>query len=295
MRKSRLYAAALVATSLTIAVVGGIAVASIPDSGTGVITGCYITSGANAGKLRVIDAQSGATCLGTETQLTWNQKGVTFRGAYSSTTHYHANDLVTKSGNVYIALLDNTGVPVSNATNWALFAQKGGTGATGPTGPAGPTGPGGPTGPTGPTGATGATGATGPQGPAGPAGPRGESSSGFAVPSGGDYLTTAAFTAPANATCVVTSSTQFAPNSAISANSALFYYRNSVGVNGGAGVDDGFYGHYALSTGSTGFQYDISRSSTFNIAAGNSYRFGVYFGSLAVTGSAEVQLTYECA
>lgn len=56
------------------ALVGGLAVAyaAIPDSGTGVITGCYKNNG---GDLRVIDAQAGATCPGGYTQLTWNQTG----------------------------------------------------------------------------------------------------------------------------------------------------------------------------------------------------------------------------
>ncbi|WP_155848859.1 hypothetical protein [Amycolatopsis vancoresmycina] len=44
------------------------ALASVPNSATGVITSCYNTSGA----LRVVDAQQGATCATGETPLTWN-------------------------------------------------------------------------------------------------------------------------------------------------------------------------------------------------------------------------------
>jgi hypothetical protein len=50
----------------------GLASASIPDSGTGIITGCYQMV---YGSLRVIDAQAGATCNPSEKQLTWNQTG----------------------------------------------------------------------------------------------------------------------------------------------------------------------------------------------------------------------------
>jgi len=50
---------------------GGAAYATIPDSTTGVITGCRDASGG----LRVIDKQAGATCPAGTTQLEWNQQG----------------------------------------------------------------------------------------------------------------------------------------------------------------------------------------------------------------------------
>src|SRR4051812_45451713 len=50
----------------------GIAVATIPASGTGVITGCYAKTN---GALRVIDKQAGKNCTTNEVQLAWNQKG----------------------------------------------------------------------------------------------------------------------------------------------------------------------------------------------------------------------------
>ncbi|MDP9074521.1 MAG: tail fiber protein [Actinomycetota bacterium] len=50
---------------------GTAAFASIPDSQTGVITGCYRA----AGGLRVIDAEAGKACAANETQMTWNQTG----------------------------------------------------------------------------------------------------------------------------------------------------------------------------------------------------------------------------
>jgi hypothetical protein len=49
-----------------------LALAAIPDSNTGVITGCHNQL---TGVLRVIDAQAGAKCLLGEKQLTWNQTG----------------------------------------------------------------------------------------------------------------------------------------------------------------------------------------------------------------------------
>jgi hypothetical protein len=99
------------AVVLVLAAVGGVSYGSIPDSGTGVITGCYITTGTNAGRLRVIDAQAGATCLATETSLTWNSRGPRFRGAWSTKIAYQVDDLVTNRGSAYIALVGSTGVP----------------------------------------------------------------------------------------------------------------------------------------------------------------------------------------
>ena len=49
--------------------VGGMAYAAIPHSGTKVITACYAKTD---GALRVIDAQAGKTCKDTEKKLTWS-------------------------------------------------------------------------------------------------------------------------------------------------------------------------------------------------------------------------------
>src|SRR5215469_11686258 len=67
--------AALLGVPVVIAAVvggAGLALASIPDSNTGVITGCYQML---EGQLRVIDAQAGATCGPSEKKLTWNHTG----------------------------------------------------------------------------------------------------------------------------------------------------------------------------------------------------------------------------
>jgi hypothetical protein len=99
----------------------GLASASIPDSRTGVITGCYQMV---YGGLRVIDAQAGATCNPSEKQLTWNQTG-----------------------------------PQGPAGPAGPVGAPGPAGPAGPVGPAGaqgPAGSGGPAGPQGPAGAPGA-------------------------------------------------------------------------------------------------------------------------------------------
>jgi type VI protein secretion system component Hcp len=59
---------------------GGVAVADIPSTTDGTITGCYATSEFNAdelpiGTLRLIDAQAGESCLSGETPISWNQHG----------------------------------------------------------------------------------------------------------------------------------------------------------------------------------------------------------------------------
>lgn len=68
----RKHIGTIVAVSVTALVIGGIAVASIPDSG-GVIRACYAQKG---GTLRVIDTDKGQNCKTGEVALNWNQKGV---------------------------------------------------------------------------------------------------------------------------------------------------------------------------------------------------------------------------
>jgi hypothetical protein len=50
-----------------------VAVASIPNSSTDLINGCYKTAG---GALRVIDTQAGAKCVAGETSIKWPASGV---------------------------------------------------------------------------------------------------------------------------------------------------------------------------------------------------------------------------
>lgn len=76
----------------------GSAVASIPNSSTGAITGCYVTG--DAGDVRIIDKQAGKSCHAYETEVSWpSSSGVT---GYSRTT-----DTLS---------LPNTGIPSKTVT-----------------------------------------------------------------------------------------------------------------------------------------------------------------------------------
>ena len=96
-----------VGVTASVVLAGGVAVAAIPSTSTGLISGCR---NVRTGALRVIDYQAGKRCTPTtERPLTWNAKGVAGpRG------------------------LQGIAGPVG---------AKGATGATGSTGPTGATGP----------------------------------------------------------------------------------------------------------------------------------------------------------
>jgi hypothetical protein len=88
---------------------------------------------------------------------------INWRGTWSASTAYIANDGVNYQGSSYVATAATTG-STPPAAPWQLVAAQGATGATGPTGPQGATGA------TGPQGPQGNPGATGPQGVPGPVG-----------------------------------------------------------------------------------------------------------------------------
>jgi hypothetical protein len=98
---------------------------------------------------------------------------VVWRGPWSSTTAYVANDAVSNAGSSWVAKRASTNVVPAAGLDWDIIAAVGQVGATGPAGLAGPAGPTGPTGAAGPAGPAGATGATGAQGPIGLVGPQG--------------------------------------------------------------------------------------------------------------------------
>jgi collagen triple helix repeat protein len=106
-----------------LAVAGGVAYATIPNSATAVISGCY---GKTTGLLRVIDGQAGKKCTSLEVPISWNQKGL-------------------------------PGV----AGGQGPQGPQGDTGAEGPQGPQGEPGPAGPGGPQGLKGDTGPAGPAG--------------------------------------------------------------------------------------------------------------------------------------
>lgn len=93
--------------------------------------------------------------------------GLSFQGAYSSTTNYALADGVSYKGSSYVSLVasNHGNTPDQSPQQWALFAVAGAAGATGPAGATGATGATGPQGLQGLAGPTGAPGATGPQGP----------------------------------------------------------------------------------------------------------------------------------
>ena len=117
----------LVVVLVVAAIVAGVAGAwaAIPSSPGGVFTGCVSTAAATKGALRVIDAQAGAKCKATEQTITWNQRGINWRGTWSSGTAYAVNDAVAYQGSSYIATAASTAVAPTNTANWAVLAQKG--------------------------------------------------------------------------------------------------------------------------------------------------------------------------
>ena len=94
--------------------------------------------------------------------------GMTFRGDWLGSASYVVNDVVTHTGETWIALVSNTNVqPPTDAAKWLKLAAKGDPGPTGLTGATGPAGPQGLQGNPGPAGAAGPAGATGAAGPSG--------------------------------------------------------------------------------------------------------------------------------
>ena len=131
-----------VGVAASVVLAGGVAVAAIPSTSTGLISGCR---NVKTGALRVIDYQAGKRCTAkTERLLPWNAKGVAGpRGLQGIAGGVGATGPVGAAG------------------------TTGATGTTGTTGPVGTTGPEGTAGTTGPVGAAGTTGATGPVGATG--------------------------------------------------------------------------------------------------------------------------------
>ncbi|GAA1299832.1 hypothetical protein [Saccharothrix xinjiangensis] len=71
--RQRLGALLAVLATVVLASTASTAVAAIPHSSTGAITGCYTSAGA----LRVVDAQAGNACAATETRVEWNGTVIT--------------------------------------------------------------------------------------------------------------------------------------------------------------------------------------------------------------------------
>jgi hypothetical protein len=128
--------AAVVAAAISL-VGGGAAIAAIPSTTTGQITACVHQSTA---AVRIIDAQAGKTCNGTETMLNWS-KGWNHKGAWASNVNYVVGDVAVAAGSSYVDKAPSLNKPpASNPALWGTLAQKGATGPAGPQGPAGPAG-----------------------------------------------------------------------------------------------------------------------------------------------------------
>jgi hypothetical protein len=68
--------------------------------------------------------------------------GLTWKGQWSQTTAYNANDAVFDQGSAWVARTANSNSEPSNSNaGWGLLAQAGAPGLQGPTGPQGPAGP----------------------------------------------------------------------------------------------------------------------------------------------------------
>ena len=98
---------------------GGAAWAAIPDSGSGVIHGCYTKQGG----LRRIDPSNGDKCDTQELPITWNQTG--------------------PQGATGLAGAPGPTGPAGSPGSPGPAGPAGSTGQTGPAGPTGPSGPGG--------------------------------------------------------------------------------------------------------------------------------------------------------
>lgn len=102
--------------------------------------------------------------------------GFNFRGAWYSSNHYAAYDVVTYNGATYMAttnVAQGGTSPDQTPASWTLLAEAGAPGSTGPQGSQGVQGPAGQNGAPGPEGPAGPAGAQGPAGPIGPTGPAG--------------------------------------------------------------------------------------------------------------------------
>jgi len=146
----------------------------------------------------------GQTSPSTATWWELFARGFNPTGAWSNTTQYQPDDLVTSNGQTYRAKVTNQNKQPTSTANWELLATKGAQGlqgaqgsqgaqgVVGPLGPKGDTGAAGAAGPQGATGVTGPQGFTGPPGPTGntgPTGPQGPGALSMVMTSNGNNTT----------------------------------------------------------------------------------------------------------
>ena len=107
----------------------GVAVASIPSSGSGSITGCV---NRGSGAVRIVDSDAGKHCRAQERRVVWSA-GYRYRGGWSRSATYRAFDIVTTQGSSYIAKKPSKGKsPASDSSVWGVLAVAGSKGDAGP-------------------------------------------------------------------------------------------------------------------------------------------------------------------
>jgi hypothetical protein len=193
------------------------------------------------------------------------------------------------SGEIDVFVSATVGAVLIDVAGYTLPATGGGT--PGPEGPAGAVGAEGPAGPAG---------AEGPDGPAGPAGPHGSNNANAnPTPSVNfsDLYPGVAFTATTDLTCVVSSDIQFNLAAASPAGVSTTALQNSIERDGTA-EPDGDFSQFLVRTGEGGNQPSMSRTGTFDVAQGESVRFGITEGldpDEQGNGSFYYRTTYNCA
>jgi hypothetical protein len=120
---------------------------------------------------------------------------------------------------------------------------------------------------------------------------------GSTIAAGSNFIATGSpFTPVRDMTCEVTTSVQVGASSVMPAGSTSIFFRNARMTT--SNVDDGVYGHYLTSTGTTGNQPSITRTSVFAVSAGVPTQFGAYLGNFGnewVDSSASVHTSYSCS
>jgi hypothetical protein len=108
----------------------GVAVASMPSTSAGAVTGCVSKS---SGAMRVIDYQAGKRCQAGEYTVSLS-KGLRYRGSWHAKARYSVSDIVYFKGSSYVAKKQSRNKPpATHHGYWGLLAHKGGTGPAGPT------------------------------------------------------------------------------------------------------------------------------------------------------------------
>jgi hypothetical protein len=260
--RTRRLGLVIVAGLVVASAVGGYAYGAIPNSGTGVISACYVTSGASKGQLRVIDAQAGASCNATETALSWNSTGINDRGTWSSSTAYRKGDAVLYRGSTYLAKKSNTNVKPTNTTTWQLLAARG---AAAPTGDKG----------------------------------AGWNSQGVVIGIGANDIPGApSFVASANESCLVTTTVEpnFHDGTPPPSGQSMGTVTGAISVNGAPYVHDDTGPVYPSGGGALGFQPAITVTSVFAVTAGDTIRFGAqYYPQYSNTQGIDVRQGYICS